>query len=76
MQNETCSYEVRCELPMEFFLTVDGIPGLTDEEVLGLACQEDFLAAVETIIGAQTNSDLLKRCIEAWANPSCTKTVF
>ena len=76
MQSESCSYEIRCDLPMEFFVTVDGCPELSDKEVLGLVCKEDFLSVVETIIGSQSNSDLIQRCIEAWANPSCNKKVF
>ena len=33
-------------------------------------------SSVEKIIGGQSNLDLLQRCIEAWKNHDCIKTIM
>ena len=70
-----CEYDIRCDLPMEFFVTVEGKSDLSEEEILRLVSKEQLYAAVETIIAGQSSSDLLQRCIEAWENHDCIKTI-
>ena len=76
IESSDCEYDIRCDLPMEFFVTVEGKSGLGEEEVLRLVSKEHLYAAVETIIGGQSNSDLLQRCIKAWKNHDCIKTIM
>jgi hypothetical protein len=74
--NDCHEYTIRCNLPLEFFLTVEGRPGLSNEDVMRLVSTEDFDLAVESIIGGQTDSDLRQRCLDAWECPACAKIVF